>query len=747
MAADQPFANCDIGPEIGNVSRRSFIGAFGLGAGALVLGLPLPQSAARAATGGAPERVGTPFGAMLSIAPDGAVTFVCPSSEMGQGTQDALARILAEDLDCAWDTLTVRLPWADPAFINPAARKQLTANSMTVTGYCSMLRKAGASARAMLVAAAAERLGVAASELTTGNGRINHAATNRTLGYGDVAAAAALLPVPAGVALKQAKSFALIGTRRPRKDLLPKVTGTAEYGIDVQQEGMLVAALVLAPHPAATFTAEGLETARALPGVAAVVPVSGGVAVLADRFWRAHKAAAAITLKTATSPLGDLSDASLDAMLHAAFDTVPPQPFPNIDLSSYPFKMDYADKAVVSAAIDGAAHKLDVAYSVPHLAHAAMEPLVCAARLDDGQLLIRGPLQDPETSRQLGATLTGLPLDKVRVEVTFIGGGFGRKWGTDFVGVAVEAARGAPGRLVKTMWTREQDLAWDQFRPAFAVRSRAAIGPAGEVLAIHSRIAGESLLAYHKKPGMAAFKGLADPNSAAQLIYGVYKVPHKLIEYHPVALQVPIGFWRSVTMSQNAFFAESLIDEIARAARQDPYRMRRALLDGHARLVPLIDKAAQMIDWDKPRPKGVGRGIALSYADANYCVQAVEVEVKAGALKIRRIACAFDGGMMIDPVSVESQITGGIVFGLQAALWGRVHFENGAPTAQNFSDYRMPLLADVPPISVALMPGSDQPGNCGEASTPVIAPALCNAIADAGGPRIRALPITRTLTI
>jgi len=452
MAADQPFANCDIGPEIGNVSRRSFIGAFGLGAGALVLGLPLPQSAARAATGGAPERVGTPFGAMLSIAPDGAVTFVCPSSEMGQGTQDALARILAEDLDCAWDTLTVRLPWADPAFINPAARKQLTANSMTVTGYCSMLRKAGASARAMLVAAAAERLGVAASELTTGNGRINHAATNRTLGYGDVAAAAALLPVPAGVALKQAKSFALIGTRRPRKDLLPKVTGTAEYGIDVQQEGMLVAALVLAPHPAATFTAEGLETARALPGVAAVVPVSGGVAVLADRFWRAHKAAAAITLKTATSPLGDLSDASLDAMLHAAFDTVPPQPFPNIDLSSYPFKMDYADKAVVSAAIDGAAHKLDVAYSVPHLAHAAMEPLVCAARLDDGQLLIRGPLQDPETSRQLGATLTGLPLDKVRVEVTFIGGGFGRKWGTDFVGVAVEAARGAPGRLVKTMW-------------------------------------------------------------------------------------------------------------------------------------------------------------------------------------------------------------------------------------------------------------------------------------------------------
>lgn len=723
-----------------NISRRSFIGAMGLGAGALVLGTPLLPGSARAAGAAG-------FGAMLSIAPDGAVTFVCPSSEMGQGTQEALARIVAEELDCDFGALVVRLPWADPAFNNPAAKRQLTANSMTVTGYYAALRKAGATARAMLVQAGAARLGVGAAELTTAKGRILHAASGRTLGYGEVASAASVLPVPADVPLKPVSAFSVIGTRSPRKDLLPKVTGKAEFGIDVREDGMLVAALVLAPHPGATFTAEGVEAAKAMPGVVAVTPITGGLAVLADRYWRARKAAEAITLKVTASPIAGLSDASLTKMLDDAFAAVPPQIFPNIEGSGFPPKLQFADKAVVTAAIDGAAKKLDLAYSVPHLAHATMEPLVCAAKLSADGLLIRGPMQDPEASRKLAAGLTGLPLDKVRVEVTFIGGGFGRKWGTDFVGRAVEAAKGAPGRMVKTMWTREQDFAFDQFRPAFAVRSRVGLGPKGEVLAIHSRIAGESLKAYHKMAGLPGFEKLADANSAAQLIFGAYGVPHKLIEYHPLALDLPVGFWRSVTMSQNAFFAESLIDEIARAAKQDPWQMRRALLNGHARMVPVLDKAAQMIGWDKPKPKGVGRGIAIAYNESNYCAQAVEVEVKGKALKIRRIACALDSGLMIDPLSVDAQATGGIVFGLQAALWGEVHFADGRPTAENFADYRMPLLADVPPIEVALMPGSDRPGNCGEATTPVIAPALVNAIADAGGPRIRALPIARMMTI
>lgn len=743
-------------PPLVNLSRRDLLAGMGLGAASLVLG----SAGARAAPEVGAGPAAATFGPMLAIAADGAVTLVVPTSEMGQGTQEALARIVAEELDCDWSRLTVALPWADPAFANPQARRQLTANSMAVTGYYAPLRKLGAGARAMLLQAAAARLGVAPEALTIEAGTIRERSGARTLGFGEVAAEAARLPVPANPPLKAPADFRLIGSHAPRKDLRAKVTGTATYGIDVNEPGMLIAALVLAPHPEATFVAKGLDQARAMPGVVALVPVKGGIAVLADRFWRARKAAEAITLEVTASPIAGLSDASLRKGLAEAFDAVPPQPFPNLEVATMPPKFARADKPEVLAALAAAPRRVEAAYEVPHLAHAAMEPLVCAARLDGDGLLIRGPLQDPESSRAVAARLAGLPLAKVRVEVTFLGGGFGRKWGTDFVGIAVEAARGAPGRWVKTLWTREQDFAMDQFRPAFAVRSVAGIDKAGRPLAIHSRIAGESLAAYHKRPPFPGFEGLADANAAAQLVYGAYAVPQKLIEYHPTGLAVPVGFWRSVTMSQNAFFAESFIDELAFAAGQDQLAYRLGLLGEQPRIRAVLEKAAAMIDWTERRPGGgsgsgrgagkagrKGRGIAFSYADNSYCAIAAEVSLKGKVLTIERIACAFDCGLMIDPVSVEGQISGGIVFGLQAALWGEVHFADGRPTAENFGDYRMPMLADTPPIAVALVPAGDRPGAVGEASTPVIAPALCNAIADAGGPRIRALPIARSLSV
>lgn len=722
-----------------NLSRRGFVSGLGFGIGALVLGTVAEAAGATGYAG--PSR----FGAMLGINAEGRVTVVCPSTEMGQGTHEALARMIAEELDCDWATLTVRLPWADPAFANPLARKQLTANSMTVMGYYLPLRKAGAAARAMLVEVAARRMGVPSSALVTRAGVVSHPATGRTLGYGALAAEAATLPVPADPPLKPIKDFAVIGSTGVRKDLLAKVTGTAEFGIDVNEEGMLVAALVLAPHPAASFEPQGVEAARAMPGVVAVVRVQGGMAVIADRFWKAKRAADAITLTITDSPIAGLDDAGIYARLQAAFTNVAPLEFPDIDLSVFPPKATHADKPAVEAALKTAPRRIERSYEVPYLAHATMEPLVCAARLRDGELLIRGPLQDPQSARESAATLAGLPLDRVRVEVTFVGGGFGRKWSTDFVVPAIEAARAVPGRMVKVIWTREQDFMADQYRPAFAVRSVAAVGADGAITAMHSRIAGESIARYHHRTGPPGLKGLADPSVAALLIYQVYDFPNKLIEFHPAPVGLPVGFWRSVTMSQNAFFAESMIDEVARETGQDPYRMRRKLLNGHPRLTPVLDRAAQMIDWDGPRRKGTGRGIAFSYGEANFCAIAVEVEVKRRKLAIKRIACAFDCGLMIDPTSVEGQLTGGIVFGLQAAMWGEMHFADGRTTIGNFSDYRMPMLADIPPIEVSLMPGSDRPGNAGEASTPVIAPALVNAIADAGGPRIRRLPIAREL--
>ncbi len=723
------------------LSRRGVLAAIGIGTSGLLLGGP---SALLAATGESPAS----FGPMLSIAPDGAITLVVPSSEMGQGTQEALARIVAEELGCDFAKVTVLLPWADPAFANPAARRQLTANSMSVTGYFTALRNLGTGARAMLVQAAATRLAVPVESLSVSKGQI--IGGPKTLSFGDVAADAAKLSVPVKPLLKDASQFTVIGGKTPRKDLHAKVSGTATFGIDVAEPDMLIAALVLAPHPEATFTAKGLEDAAKLPGVFTTAPVKGGVAILADRFWRAHKAAQTVKLDVTASPIAGLSDESLRAGIQAAFGSVAPTPFPILEPGIFPPKLDSAAKPKVLEALASAPRRVEAAYEVPHLAHATMEPICCSARVDANGLLIRGPLQDPSLSREVGAKLTGLPLEKVRVEVTFLGGGFGRKWGTDFVAIAIQAAQAAPGRLVKTVWTREQDFAMDQFRPAFAVRSVAALDKDGRPTAIHSRIAGESISAYHNKAPFPGFEGMADANAAAQLVYGAYQVPHKLIEYHKTDLTVPVGFWRSVTMSQNAFFAESFVDELAFAAGEDQLAFRLAMLESQPRIRAVLEKAAAMIGWKARKPgmgNGKGRGIAFSYADNSFCAIAAEVTVKGKALKIDRIASAFDCGLAIDPVSTEGQISGGIVFGLQAALWGEVHFAEGRPTAENFGDYRMPLLADVPPIEVALIPGGTRPGPVGEASTPVIAPALCNAIADAGAARIRALPIARTFEV
>lgn len=710
-----------------NLSRREML--HGLGAGVLALGFGFPARA----------QGGAGFGAMIAIAPDGAVHFTCPSSEMGQGTQEALARLVGEELDCDWARMQVLLPWADRAFINPGMGKQMTANSATTVGYFLPLRRAGAAARMMLMAAGAARWGVAVDQISTQAGEVIHAASGRRLAYGALAAEAAHLPVPGDVALKSPSDFRLIGGKSPRKDLLPKVTGRAEFGVDVMRADMLVGALALAPHPRAKVEAANLAQVKAMPGVVAVVPVDGGYAVLASRFWTAKKAAEALKLTVLSSPTAGVDDKAIDAALTRAFAEKAPLPFPDFDFNTMRPRAGGADKPAVLAAIAAAPRRVEAEYDVPYLAHAAMEPLNCSAIFADGQLTLRGPMQSPEDVRALAAKMAGLPLDKVRVEVTFLGGGFGRKWATDFPIPAMQAAMAVPGRWVKLIWTRENDLAMDQFRPAYRVKSVAGIGADGALVAIHSRIAGQSINTYHGRRG---FPGMADPTAAGLLIYGCYAAPMKLMEFHEADLAIPVGFWRSVTMSQNAFFAESFIDEVARAAGRDPYAYRRDLLAGEPRILRALDKAAAMIGWDRPKPKGVGRGIALTYNEGHVCAQAVEVRVNKRKLAIRRIVAAFDCGVMVDPAGVESQISGGIIFGLQAALWGGVSFADGRPAISNFNDVRLPGLADVPPIEVALIPSGAKPGNAGEAGTPPIAPALANAIADAGAGRVRRLPLS-----
>lgn len=725
-----------------NVSRRAFVAGLG-GIGALVLGPQVIRAASISAAGGhgaAPQ-----FGAMLSIAPDDTISFVCPSSEMGQGTQETLARIVAEELDCNWDNVKVLLPWAQEEFNNPVFRRQLTADSRTTTGYYASLRNTGAAARAMLVDAAAARLGVAAGELSVAKGIISHQASGQSLTYGEVASDAALLAVPENPPLKSVADFTLIGGDSKRLDLLPKVTGTAEFGIDVTAEGMLVATVVLGPHPKAEIEASGIDDARSAPGVVDVVPVTGGYAVVADRFWRAKKAAEKITITSVSSAMDGLSNDVISQRLQAGFETEPAQPFPVLDLSGpvpTPIRNDLAD---VKAAIESAPRKLEASYEVPYLAHATMEPPCCAVQFTpDGGLYIRGPLQAPGDVRQLMADLTDIPLEKIRVEVTYLGGGFGRKWSNDFTIIAMQVAKALPGKLVKTIYTREQDMAADEYRPACAARSVVGIGDDGAILGMHSSIAAQSINAYHNRPGIP---GLFDMTIAGLLIYGIYDFPNKHISFHQIkSLDVPIGFWRSVSLSQNGFFAESLMDEIALETGKDPYLMRRELMSD-PRGVAVLDKAAEMIGWTDEKPANTGRGIAFSYTGNSYCAQAVEVEVADGKLALKRIVCAADCGLQIDPASIEAQVFGGMIFGLQAALWGGVQFEEGTVKTANFTDYRMPLLRDIPQVDVALIEGSDQLGPIGETATPGIAPAIVNAIADAGGPRIRTLPVSRELQI
>lgn len=720
------------------MTRRGLLKSGALGV--LVLGATRAGAVSRALPAAAE------LGVYVGIAENGAVGIVSPASEMGQGAYDVLARLVAEELDCDWASVTVLAPWADERFRNPIPNIQRTANSETVSGYYLPLRKAGAAAREMLLAAAAQQWGVEPASLTTADGRITHAASKRSLGYGQVAAAAANLPVPANPRLKDAKDFKLIGKSIPRKDIAAKVFGTAEFGADVYEPGMVTAMLALAPHPMCKVTKVDAAAALKMPGVIKTVPVDAGVAVIADSYWRARKASEAIVLTYDPAPTAGLSDAVIGERYAEALKTVEGQIFPEFDFSVKPPRFAYPDRAKIAATLENADQVLDMTYDVPHLAHAAMEPLVCAAKLTPEGLLVRGPLQAPEVSRQVAAEVAGLPIEKVRVEMTYLGGGFGRKWASDFVRVAVQAAMGMPGRMVRTIWTREQDFAVDQFRPAFRARTRAGLSATGDIVGMHSQITGPSIWRYQKRQ---LIPGMPDPTVAGSLIYDRYKFPDKLIEFHETDLGIPAGYWRGVTLTQVAFFAESVIDEIAAATKQDPYQLRRKLLSGprQERLLAVMDKAAEMIDWDKPGEANVGRGLAIAYSPNSFVAMSAEVEVAERQLKVRRIACAFDCGRIIDPATVEAQISGGIVFGLQSVLWGEVPFEDGKPQVQNFGDFRMPLIADTPPIDVHLVRNEHAPAGAGEASTPLVAPAICNAIARAGGPRVRRLPLSKSFDI
>ena len=729
------------------LTRRQFIQVSALGSGGLLVacqsnpvsGSPKPAAAATpiealpSVGSVAAATESAQFGVYVEIHADDRIVLVCPQTEMGQGIHDGLTKIVAEELDADWSRVQVRLPWADDRLVNPIVKRHRTANSDSTVTYYDLLRHVGANTRALLIQAAAVRWQVPANECTTESSRVLHAASARSARYGELAAAAAALPAPTAVPLKDPATFRLIGRHTPRKDTPSKSDGSAIFGIDVRLPGMLYAALRRSPAVQSRVVSFDRAAARAIAGVVDAFEIPDGIAVVAANTWQARRAAEALKVEFDDSGAAAADDGQIRAMMKAALHD---------DAAALPGRAAFGgppfDRARTEAALASAPRKFEWEYEVPFLAHAALEPLNATAWLHDGECEVWAPSQAPGPARDAIATLTGLPREKCRVNITFVGGGFGRKFELDFIRQAVQIAKQMPGRPVKLTWTREQDFAHDRYRPAHRVRTRVGIATDGKLLAMHSRTTGISMWSYQGRPPIPGF---GDLFAMGLLINDKYAIPDRYVDYVETKLPIPVGTWRSVSLSMNSFFFESALDDIAAVTHRDPLALRRELAASETRILGVLNLAAEKAGWGRPLPKGHGLGIAAIAGFDSFCAQVVQVSVHGKRVKVERIVAAFDCGTVVDPGNVEAQVTGGIIWGLSAARDGQIRFAKGSTQETNFHNSPVLRMNQVPPIEVFLVPSGAKPGGAGEAGVPAVAPALASAIFAATGKRPRRLPL------
>jgi isoquinoline 1-oxidoreductase subunit beta len=704
------------------VSRRSFLQAAAAGGG-LMLGLYLPFASddAQAADAFAPN-------AFIRIGSDGQIVLIMPYVEMGQGTYTSIPMLMAEELEVDLDQ--VRLEHAPPNekhYANPLLGVQATGNSNAIRGAWQPLRQAGAAARTMLVAAAAKRWNVDPASCRAQSGEVLHAATGRSIKYGDVAADAARLPVPENVALKQPKDFTLIGTPAKRLDTPAKVNGTAVYGIDVRPPGVKIAALAQSPVFGGRVKSVDDTAAKAVKGVRQIVRLDDAVAVVADHMGAAKKGLAALKIEWDDGPHAKLSTADIAAGLEQA--TLKP--------GAVAQTIGDVDKAMA-----GTVTKVEAIYQVPFLAHTTMEPMNCTVHLrNDGcEIWIGG--QAIARVQAAAAKIAGLPLDKVVVHNHLLGGGFGRRLESDGAERAVQIAQHVDGP-VKVVWTREEDIQHDMYRPYWLDRLSAGLDAKGMPVAWNNRYAGSSVIARWLPP---AFKNGLDSDSTEGAIDLVYALPNMHVEYVRVEPPgIPTAFWRSVGPSHNVFVTESFMDELAAAAKQDAVAYRLALLDKAPRAKAVLALAAQKAGWGQPLPKGSGRGVSLQHVFATYMAQVAEVEVaKDGTVRVRRVVCAVDCGTVVNPDTVRAQIQSAIIFGITAALYGEITLKNGRVEQTNFDTYQALRLNQAPSIEVHIVQNFEPPGGMGECGTSCIVPAVANAIFAATGKRLRKMPVDAT---
>jgi isoquinoline 1-oxidoreductase beta subunit len=714
-----------------SLHRRGFIiGGASLGAG-LALGLDIPGGPKGAlAADGAPE-----VNAWVVIEPDDRVIIRIARSEMGQGSLTGLAQLVAEELECDWAKVTTEYPTPGQS----AARNRVwgdfaTGGSRGIRGSQDYVRKGGALARQLLIQAAANQWGVPAKDCRAEKGIISHAASGRSISFGKVAAAAAKLTPPADVALKDPKDWKIAGKGVARLDTADKTNGKMVYGIDVKLPGLLNAAIKDCPTFGGRLKSFDKTAIATLPGVVDAVRVGdSAVAVVADSWWRAKKALDALPIVWDDGPNANASSAATAAWLAEGLEDSQPAVVGN-------------SNGDAKAAIAGAAKVIEAVYSYPHQNHAAMEPLNATALYTPERCEVWTGTQNGEAAFAAVVAASGLPAAKCEVHKVMLGGGFGRRGFTDYVTQAVLLAKQFPGRPVKLLWSREEDMAHGKYHPVTQCRLVGALDADNKLVGLRIRLSGQSILASVRpeavKNGLdpAALQGLVATGDA-QL---GYDIPNLLVEHAMRNPPVPPGFWRGVNINHNALYLESFIDELAHAAGADPLAFRRGLMARHPKQLAVLDAVAERVGWNRPAPAGVHRGLASFMGYGSYVAAAAEISVEsAGRIKIHRIVAATDPGYAVNPAQIERQVSGSFVYGLSALFLGAITVKNGRAEQTNFDTYDSMRIKDMPKVEAIVMPSGGFWGGVGEPTICVAAPAVLNAFFAATGKRIRDVPLQK----
>ncbi|PYM77241.1 MAG: aldehyde dehydrogenase [Candidatus Rokuibacteriota bacterium] len=716
-----------------SLSRRSFIVGTTAAAGGLALGVRVPFGSGSAQAQGS---TGAEVGAWVVVKPDDTCVIRIARSEMGQGTLTGLAQLVAEELECDWSKVSTES-------ITPGqnlARKRVwgemsTGGSRGIRTSQDYVRRGGAAARIMLLQAAAEEWKVPVAEVGVAGGVITHAGSGRKTTYGKVAEAASRLtpPDPKSIALKDPKDWKIAGKPMKRLDTADKLDGSKVYAIDLKLPGMLHAAIKASPVFGGKLTSYDEAKIAGRPGVRGVVKVNDStVAVVADTWWRAKSALEALPIVWNEGPDAAQSSATIAGHLEAGLAAK----------DAYAFRKD----GDAIGAIQGAAKKIEAVYSTPFLAHATMEPMNCTVKLSADRAECWVPTQNSEASLAALSEQSGIPLAKCEVYRHDLGGGFGRRGGNqDYVRQAVNIAKHFPDVPVKMVWSREEDMGHDFYRPISQCKLAAGLDDKGALVGLHVRISGQSINAF-VNPAMVAngedarqLQGYTDKPGDAQL---GYTVPNLLIEYAMRNTHVPVGPWRGVNTNQNAVYMECFLEEVARAAGADSLAFRRALMSKHPKHLAVLDAAAAKGDWGKPLPAGVHRGIAQFMGYGSYSAAVAEVSVSGeGKVKVHRMVLALDCGHAVNPDQIAAQVEGSVAYGLSAAFYGECTVQNGRMAELNFDRYQLLRLAEMPKVETVIVPTHDFWGGVGEPTISVVTPAVLNAVLAATGKPVRSLPL------